>query len=223
MKYEIIHQPSFSTLVVKLTAGESFKAEAGAMVSMTSNINLEAKSSGKGFFGSIKAAVGGESFFASLFTCTQGEGEVILAPSAIGDIMHTKLNGTTLFASGGAYLAGDKDFDISTKGSFKALLAGEGLFLQKITGTGDLFLSSYGSIIEKEVTPGNNIIIDTEHILAFEESLQFTIKKVAKGIFSTLASGEGLVAEFSGSGKVWLHTRNLSAFAGFIGKYIVKS
>jgi uncharacterized protein (TIGR00266 family) len=220
MHYQIEHGPAYATLIVKLNTGESLRAEAGAMLSMTSNINLEAKSAGKGFLGSIKAAVSGESFFASLFTAQNGEGEVILAPSSSGDIIKMELNGNTIFAEGGAYLAGSPDLEISTKGSFKALIAGEGLFLQKISGRGTLFLSSYGSIIERTVTPGNNLIIDTGHLVAFEETLSYSIKKVSKGLFSTLASGEGLVSEFTGSGKVWIQTRNLKACVGLIERFL---
>ena len=220
MNFQIEHGPAYATLIVQLNSGESIRAEAGAMLFMTSNIELEAKSAGKGFLGSIKAVVSGESFFASLFTAHKGNGEVILAPSSSGDIVRLELNGNTIYAEGGAYLAGSSDLEISTKGSFKALIAGEGLFLQKISGRGPLFLSSYGSIIEKTVTPGNNIIIDTGHLVAFEDTLSYTIKKVSKGLFSTLASGEGLVSEFSGSGKVWIQTRNLKAFVGLIERFL---
>lgn len=220
MDYTISHSPAFATLTVRLNSGESFRAEAGAMVSMTSNINLEAKSAGKGFFGSIKAAVGGESFFASLFTSEHGVGEVVLAPSVAGEIVQLELAGNTIYCDGGAYLAGSNDLEISTKGSFKAMIAGEGLFLQKISGRGTVFLSSFGGIIEKQITTGHNLIVDTGHLVAFEETLSYTIRKASKGIFSTFASGEGLVSEFTGSGKIWIQTRNLSAFVGLIERIL---
>jgi len=220
MKFEITHSPAFATLTVQLNQGESFRAEAGAMVAMTSNINLEAKSAGKGFLGSIKAAVGGESFFASLFTAVNGSGEVILAPSVAGEIVQMELTGNTIYCEGGAYLAGANNLEISTKGSIKAMIAGEGLFLQKISGHGTVFLSSFGGIIEKQITPGNNFIVDTGHLVAFEESLSYTIRKASKGLFSTFASGEGLVSEFTGNGKIWIQTRNLSAFVGLIERFL---
>ncbi len=220
MEFVISHSPAFSALTVHLNQGESFRAEAGAMLSMSSTVDLEAKSAGRGVFGSIKAAIGGESFFASMFTATRGKGEVVLAPSLSGEIIQMELTGNTIYCEGGAYLAGNSDLEISTKGSFKALVAGEGLFLQKITGRGTLFLSSYGGIIEKQITPGENLIVDTGHLVAFEDSLSYTIRKASRGIFSTIASGEGLVSEFSGSGKVWLQTRNLSAFIGLIERFL---
>jgi uncharacterized protein (TIGR00266 family) len=220
MEFQISHQPAFAALTVKMNAGEKFKAEAGAMLSMTSNVRLEAKASGKGVFGSLKAAIGGESFFASLYTAESDGAEIIFAPPLSGDIVRVDLNSNTIYCEGGAYLAGAVDLEISTKGSFKGWVAGEGLFLQKISGTGPVFLSSYGGIIEREIKPNQNFIVDTGHLVAFEETLDYSIKKAAKGIFSTFASGEGLVAEFSGSGKVWMQTRNLPAFVGLLEKML---
>lgn len=220
MEYKIEHAPVFSTLHIMLKRGEQFRAEAGAMVSMSPTIKLEAKTTGKGIMGSLKAAVGGESFFASLFTAETGDGEIILAPGTIGDIMKMELHGSTIYAEGGAYLAGAPGLEISTKGSFKAMISGEGLFLQKISGSGLLFLNSYGSIIARNLAPGETYIVDTGHMVAFEETVQYTIRKAARGIFSTLASGEGLVCEYTGPGRLWLQTRNLSALAQLLNKLL---
>ena len=75
MEFVIDNRPSFATLTITMRGGEQFRAEAGAMVAMSPTIELEAKKSGKGLFGTVKAAVGGESFFASLFTASGGDGE----------------------------------------------------------------------------------------------------------------------------------------------------
>ena len=222
MDFKIENGPVFTTLTIQMSGGEQFRAEAGAMVSMSPTIELEAKKSGKGLFGTVKAAVGGESFFASLFTASGGDGELILAPGAIGDIIKLDISGQTIFAQGGAYLAGSPDLELSTQGSLKAMVSGEGLFLQKITGNGTLFLNSYGAVIEKQLSAGETYVVDTGHIVAFEESVQYKLKKAAKGLFSTFASGEGLVCEYTGPGKIWMQTRNLSAFAQMLAKYIVK-
>jgi len=220
VQFVIDNQPVFTTLTLRMEQGESFKAEAGAMVAKSPTIELKAKSAGKGFFGGIKAAIGGEAFFASLFTAEGGPGEVILAPAAPGDIVRFDLAGQTLFAQGGAYLAGSPDLEISTQGSFKALVSGEGLFLQKITGSGTVFLNSYGSILVKELTAGEHYTVDTGHMVAFEESVSYKVRKAAKGIFSTLASGEGLVCDYEGPGRLWIQTRNLSALGGILQRFI---
>ncbi|MFC2146494.1 TIGR00266 family protein [Acidobacteriota bacterium] len=222
MEYRIEHRPVFTIIRINLKQGEQFRAEAGAMVSMTPTLKLQAKGAGKGVFGTLKAAVGGESFFATLFTAETGDGELVLAPSVLGDILKMELTGNTIYAEGGAYLAGSPGLDLSTKGSFKAMISGEGLFLQKISGTGIVFLNSFGAVFEKVLAPGEVHIVDTNHIVAFEETVQYKVKKAAKGIFSTLASGEGLVCEYTGPGKMWVQTRAISSLAKALGKFITK-
>jgi uncharacterized protein (TIGR00266 family) len=221
MNYSINHAPVFTTLTVQLRQGESFRAESGAMIAMSPTIALKAAGSGKGLLGSLKAAIGGESFFASIYTAESGSGEIVLAPSAPGDILKFELAGQTILAQGGAYLAGDVGLEVSTQGSLKSWMGGEGLFLSKISGTGLLFLNSYGLIIEKTLHSDEEYIIDSGHIVAFESSLNYEVQMASRGIFSSLASGEGLVCRFRGEGKVWYQTRNLSALAslmkGFIG------
>ncbi len=219
MEFTINHQPSFSTLRIGFHRGETFRAEAGAMLAMTPSIELEAKSAGKGFLGTLKAAVGGESFFASLFTA-KDEGEVLLAPATQGDIIQLEMRGNVILCEGGAYLAGHPDLEISTQGSFRAMIAGEGLFLQRITGQGPVFLSAYGAIIKKTLGEGERYIVDTGHMVAFDGTMHHQIRKVSRGLFSTLASGEGLVVEFTGPGTVWMQTRNISAFAKLLERLL---
>jgi uncharacterized protein (TIGR00266 family) len=222
MEYKIEHGPVFTIIRLHLKQGEQFRAEAGAMVSMTPTLKLEAKTTGKGLMGTLKAAVGGEGLFASLYTAETGDGELVLAPGTLGDVMKMDMSGNTLYAQSGAYLAGSPGLELSTKGSLKAMISGEGLFLQKISGNGILFLNTYGAFFEKILAPGETYIVDTNHIVAFEETVQYKIRKAAKGILSSIASGEGLVCEYTGPGKMWVQTRALSAFAQQIERYIHK-
>ena len=219
MEFLIENRPVFTSLTVKMQAGEIFRAEAGAMVSMSTGIKLEAKGSGKGIFGSIKAAMGGESLFASLYTA-ETDGELVLVPPTPGDIVALQLKGQTIFAQSGAYLAGSPELELSTKGSLRAMVSGEGLFLSKISGEGKLFLNTYGAVYTKELAPDEPYIVDSGHIVAFEESVAYKLKKAAKGLFSTLASGEGLVVEYTGPGKIWIQTRNLGALAAAIARFM---
>lgn len=218
MQARIENRPVFTTLVVTLESGESFRAEGGAMVAKSTNVELQAKTQGKGLGGVLRAAVGGEGLFGSLFTATGGSGEVILAPPAPGDIIEFDLTGNTLFAQGGAYLAGSDGLELSTKGSFKSMFSGEGLFLQTITGSGKVWLSAYGSVWKKDLASGETYVVDTGHMIAFEQSVNYAVRKASRGLFSSFASGEGLVAEFSGPGAVWIQSRNLRGFAGLIQK-----
>lgn len=220
MKFTIEHAPVYATLRVDMQQGEQFRAESGAMVSMSPSVELEATTSGKGLMGTLKAAVGGESIFATLYTATQGAGELVLAPGAPGDIVQLELRNETWFSQGGAYLAGDPSLTLGTQGSIKALISGEGLFLSKISGTGPLFLTSFGAIYSRDLAIGERYIVDTGHIVAFPSSVTYTVRKAARGLFSTLASGEGLVCEFMGPGRLYMQTRNVSALARMIQPFI---
>jgi len=213
MEFYIERGPVFPILRIAMTEGETFRAEPGAMVSMTANIALEAKSGGKGVLGSIKAAVGGESLFTSLYTATDGAGELILAAPSPGEILEIDLRDQTVFARVGAYLAGRSELKLSAEGSMKAMLSGEGIFLSKISGTGRLFLHAYGSIIEKTLGDGEEYIVDTGHIVAFEQKTRYSVRRATKGLFSSVASGEGLVYCFQGPGRLWLQSRNMRLFA----------
>jgi len=215
MKHSIQNGPVFTTLTLQLEAGDRFKAEAGAMVAMSPGIELQAKASGKGLLGTIAAAVGGEALFGSLFTAREA-GEVVLAPSIPGDILYLKRLGGNLLAQGGSYLAGSEELSLSTQGSLRAMVGGEGLFLSKISGAGDLFLTAYGAVMERSLKDGEVYLVDSGHLVAFEESVTYGLRMASKGLFSSLASGEGLIVECRGPGRLWIQTRNLRALAGVL-------
>src|SRR5205814_4709081 len=113
-KYEVLHQPAFSLAVIQLQAEQSIQAEAGAMVSMSANIELQSQMKG-GLFGAIKRAAGGESAFVSTFTARGGPGEVTFAPGAPGDIAAIELNNQMFFVQASSYLAGDGSLVVDTK------------------------------------------------------------------------------------------------------------
>ncbi|HEC62743.1 MAG TPA: AIM24 family protein, partial [bacterium] len=123
MEFKIENRPVFTTLTVNLQEGETVRAESGAMVSMSPTIELKSKKQGKGLGGMLKAAIGGEGLFASEFTATGGTGELVLAPPTPGDVISFELQGKTILAQSGAYLAGALDLELSTQGSFKAMLS----------------------------------------------------------------------------------------------------
>jgi uncharacterized protein (TIGR00266 family) len=214
--YEVLHQPSFSLAVVRLQAEQSIQAESGAMVSMSANIELQSQMKG-GLFGAIKRAAGGESAFISTFTARGGPGEVTLAPGAPGDIAAIELSGSPFFVQSSSYLAGDASLTVDTKwGGAKSFFAGEGLFVLMVQGQGLLLVSSFGAIHRKRLQPGERYVVDTGHLVAWEGTTQYTLRKAASGFFRTMMSGEGIVAEFSGPGELLIQTRNLAALAGLL-------
>lgn len=222
MKHSIEHGPVFSVLRIVLSAGETIRAEAGAMICMSPDVELKAKTTGKGVFGAIGAMVGGESFFASEYTAITDGQEVVFGPGSPGDIIHIPVDGGTVFAQSGAYLAGSPELTLSTQGSLKALVSGEGLFLQKITGTGDLWLSSYGAVMRMDLGPGEEYVVDTGNMVAFDETVTYKITTAARSLFSSFAGGEGLVCRFRGPGRVWIQTRNISTLARLLRPFFPK-
>ncbi len=215
MEHRIVARPSYSLLELKLRTGEEVVAETGAMVYMK-NVELKTEMKG-GLLGGLKRTLlGGESLFLNRFV-SKGDGLIGLAPPYQGDIIHVPLNGR-IYAQSGAFLASSPEISIDTKwGGAKTFFAGEGLFLLKLEGSGELFLSSFGGIEEIEVD--GNLVVDTGHIVAFDDNLSFKVRKVG-GLKATILSGEGLVAEFSGTGKVWVQTRSVSDYIGWISSLL---
>lgn len=214
--YEILHKPAFSLAVLKLQAEQSIMAEAGAMVSMSANVELQSQMKG-GLFGALKRAAGGESAFVSTFTARGGPGEVTLAPGAPGDIAAIELNNQSFFVQSSSYLGGDASLTVDTKwGGAKSFFAGEGLFVLLVQGQGVLLVSSYGAIHRKTLQPAERYVVDTGHLVAWEGTTQYTLRKAAAGFFRSMVSGEGIVAEFTGPGELLIQTRNLAALAGLL-------
>ena len=89
------------------------------------------------------------------------------------------------------------------------------------SGGGDLFVNAFGDMMELEVRPGRSLVIDNGHVVAWDSTLDYQIR-VASGTFG-FKSGEGLVNEFHGSGKVLIQTRNIKSLADTLIPYMPKS
>lgn len=212
MQTDIQHRPSYSLAVVKLDPGETIRVEAGAMVSMSQGITLETKASG-GLLASLKRSVlGGESFFINTYQAPARGGEITLAPALPGDVVVRDLAGDTLVLQSGSYVASSEGIELDTKwGGAKTFFAREGLIMLKASGTGTLIISSYGAIHEKELATGESYTVDTGHLVAFTEGMGFKVRRIG-GLKSTLFSGEGLVVDLTGPGKIFIQTRSEDAF-----------
>ncbi|TAL39947.1 MAG: TIGR00266 family protein [Spirochaetes bacterium] len=218
MKYQMKHQPSYTLLHLELAPGEQVKTEAGAMVYMSPQLGIETQF-GSGILSAVaRKFLGGESLFVNIFSAGQQAGFIGLATGLVGDVFHQPMTGKALFVQSGSYLASSPQIDVKAQfGGLRMLFGGEGFFLLKVTGMGDLFCSSYGAIIPIDVD--GTYTVDTGHIVAFEESLQFNVKRVG-GWKSTFLSGEGLVCEFSGKGRLWIQSRVPGGFIGWVSKLL---
>jgi uncharacterized protein (TIGR00266 family) len=215
MEIEIVHRPSYSLAVAKLSPGERIRAEAGAMVSMSSGINIETKAEG-GILKSLgRSILGGESFFQNFFVASAQGGEVTLAPELPGDMMLIELRSQKLMIQAGSYVASENGVDLTAKVSVKAFMSTEGISMLEASGTGKLLVSSYGAIFERNIGAGEKYVVDTSHLVAFDAGMDVTPKPVG-GIKSTLFSGEGLVVELKGPGAIYMQTRSPQALINWI-------
>lgn len=215
MQVNVEHRPSYALGIIDLAANEAIRAETGAMVSMTSNVQVESGLQGGLLKSAMRKVLGGESFFVNTFTAAGGPGQVTFAPSLPGDITQVNVSGE-LFVQSGSFLAGEAGVDIDTKwGGATSFFSSEGLFLLHLRGAGQTLLSSFGAIHKITLDGSGGMIIDTGHVVAFESGVQWKVKKVS-GLFTSLISGEGLVCEFSGKGDVWLQTRSNQAFLDWL-------
>ena len=216
MKVDIQYQPSYALATVTLDAGESIQAESGAMVGMSAGLELKTEASG-GFWKSLgRSLFGGESFFMNTFTATRTGQTIDLAPALPGDIAVIELQGQPLLVQSGAYLASSAGVTIDTKwGGAKTFFGSEGLIMLRASGRGKLLISSYGAIRALELAAGEQYVVDTGHLVTFDEDINYQIKKVA-GWKSTLFSGEGLVAEMTGPGRLTMQSRSQDAFLSWL-------
>ncbi|MGM0372175.1 MAG: AIM24 family protein, partial [Halobacteriota archaeon] len=123
MQTELTHRPSFTHLIVDLDAGESIRAEPGALVGHSETIHVETTTSRGGLLSSAKSMLGGESMFANEFVAEDGPGRVTFAPGTPGDVMEHELSGETLYAADGAFLAATPGIDIDSElGGLKSVL-----------------------------------------------------------------------------------------------------
>ena len=215
--YSIEHGSAFALAVLQLQAGQSIQAESGAMVSMSGTVDLQSELKG-GVLGALKRAVGGESAFLSTFTAQRGPGEVTLAPATPGDIAAIEMNQQTFYVQSSSYLGGDTTLQIDTRwGGARTFFSGEGLFVLQVQGTGLLLVSSFGAIHRRRLAPGEQYVVDTGHLVAWEGQMPYQLRQASSsGWLRSMASGEGIVAEFSGPGEILIQTRNLAAFAGIL-------
>jgi uncharacterized protein (TIGR00266 family) len=220
MNFEIRQKPDFAIARIQFDQpGETFLVEASAMVAHEGNLQMTTDMQG-GLLGAAKRKLmGGESVFQNTFTCTAPGQTLWVAPGPDGDMESLVLDGSyELMMSSGAFIASVPSVTLDTKwGGAKGFFSGKGLFLLKASGLGPIFFSSYGGIHAIDVGP-DGYICDTGHIVAFTSGLQYDVRKLG-GLKSLFMSGEGLVCEFRGQGRLWIATRNPMGLASFLAPF----
>jgi uncharacterized protein (TIGR00266 family) len=206
-EFRLDGKPDYAFLTVTIPAGRTLKVEAAAMATLDTNIKMKTK-----LGGGFRRFLGGESLFINEFTAENGPGEISIAPSAPGDVEHVHLDNQTIYLQSSGYLASDPAVVVETKwqGFTKGFFSGENLFLVKASGSGDLWFNTYGGMLCVDVD--GEYVVDTGHMVAFTEGLEYRVSKVG-GYKSLFLSGEGLVCRFTGKGRIWIQTRQVPRFA----------
>ncbi len=210
MEIQVRHNPSFSVARVLLAPGESVRAESGAMMAMAADTSLDAKIEGGLMKGLKRSVLGGESLFITTATAGSQGGWIDLAPSLPGDVtVVTVTPETPLLIQRGSFLAAEQGVEIDTKwGGMRNLIGGEGGFLLRASGQGEVVLSTYGALDRFQLAPGQQVVVDTNHMVAFSESVTMDLRKASDSMWKSMKSGEGLVFVFTGPGELMMQSRN---------------
>ena len=216
---------------IELDPGESAIAEAGAMMYKDARVEMQtifgdgsASSDGGGFFdkllGAGKRLLTGESLFMTVFTHTgQGKAHVAFGAPYPGNIIPVSLPdvGGTLVCQKDSFLCAAKGVAIGIyfqKKILTGLFGGEGFIMQKLDGDGMVFVHAGGTVIERTLSAGEVLHVDTGCVVAFQPIVNFDIQQ-AGGIKTALFGGEGFFfATLKGPGKIWLQSLPFSRLAG---------
>jgi len=219
MKVDFVHRPGAAAARLTLEPGEVVTAEGGCMIAMSGDMGIETTTKKKGAGGILAAAkrlLSGESFFLNHYTAGTQGGDVWVASSLMGDMFEYDLQNENLIVQGGSFVACEQgvEIDLGWQG-FKTVLSGERMFWLHLHGAGKVVLNSFGAIYPVKVD--GEYIVDTGHIVAFNETLDFSITKAGKSWISSILGGEGLVCKFSGKGIVWCQSHNPTSFGESLG------
>ena len=217
MKTTIRHQPAYSIARVELAPNEVLQLESGAMVALSSGVEISARMEG-GFMKSLKRSVlGGDSFFVTTATAGPSGGWVDLAPGLPGDVIELlSAPEQQWMLTRGSWLASSPSIVMDPKwGGFGNLFGGEGGFLVHAQGEGSILVSCYGALEMYELASGESITLDSGHLVAMDPSVNVRLTKAGGGWMNALKSGEVLVFEITGPGRIWTQTRNPNWFNRF--------
>ena len=218
MKFEVKYKPAYAMLVTSLDQGETITAESGAMTYMTPNIEVHTRKREKSLLGSLGLRlIGGQSFWVNDYTAQNGSGEAAFAAAPVGDIKQLDIApGSGYIIQKSAYIASTQgvDLDVKWEGFTKGLF-GQGLFMLKALGSGQMFINTFGAIDTHTLQSGQTLIVDNFHLVGFSDSCSYKVTKIG-GLKETLLSGEGLVTQITGPGEVHLQTKNLQEFTEWL-------
>lgn len=220
MRYEI-KGGSFPVVICQVESGKQMITEKGSMVWMSPNMQME--TSGGGLGKMFSKAFSGESMFQNIYTA-RGDGMIAFGSSFPGQIKAIEIGpGREMILQKSAFLAAESSVELSIHFNKKlgtGLFGGEGFIMQRLSGHGIAFVEIDGELIEYELKPGQQIVVDTGNVAGFEPGVQMEIQQVP-GLKNKLLGGEGLFNTIlTGPGRIWLQTMPISNVAMSIRPYL---
>ncbi len=221
MRYEI-KGGNFPVVVCNLENGEQMITEKGSMVWMSPNMQMETHGGGLGRM--FSKAFSGESMFQNTYTAKGGPGMIAFGSSFPGQIKAISIApGQEMILQKSAFLAAESGVSLSVHFNKKlgsGFFGGEGFIMQRLSGQGMAFVEIDGELVEYELKPGQQIIVDTGNVAGFTQGVQMDIRQVP-GVKNMLLGGEGLFnTVLTGPGRVWLQTMPICNVAASIRPYI---
>jgi len=221
MRYEI-SGTIMQTVAIDLTPGETVYSQTNTMAWMNDAVQMDTHTGG-GLFAGLKRSFAGGSFFVTDFTAS-GNGHVAFAPRFPGAIIAAQLQaGQSLICRKETFLVAQKSVTLELawqKRLGAGFFGGDGFILQKVTGPGVVWLDLSGEVVERDLAPGERLLVHAGHVGMFEPSIGFDIQMV-KGFKNILFGGEGLfLATLTGPGHIWLQSMPIINLAEEIGRYL---
>ena len=218
MQYEI-KGGNFPVVICSLENGETMITEKGSMAWMSPNMQMETHGGGLGKM--FSKAFSGESMFQNHYTA-RGNGIIAFGSSFPGKVLPLEIGpGREMIVQKRAFLASEAGVNLSIhfhKKLATGIFGGEGFIMQRLSGYGTAFIEIDGELMEYELKPGQQIVVDSGYVAGFETSVRMDVQAIS-GAKNVLFGGECLFnTVLTGPGRVWLQTMPISNIAGaFVG------
>jgi uncharacterized protein (TIGR00266 family) len=221
MRYQIAGTV-MQTVAIDLAPGETVYSQTNCMAWMNDAVRMDTHTGG-GFFAGLQRTFGGGSFFVTEFTA-QGPGHVAFAPRFPGTIIAVELKASqSLICRKETFLVAEKQVSLELawqKSLGAGFFGGSGFILQKVTGPGVVWLDLSGELVERDLAPGERLLVHAGHVGVMEPGVAFDIQRLS-GFKNILFGGEGLfLATLTGPGHIWLQSMPILNLAEEIASYL---
>jgi uncharacterized protein (TIGR00266 family) len=200
-------------LQVSLEQGMSIIARRRALIAMNDSVELKSTVTGGLIQGFLRRLSTSDTLFHQHFTAVRGRGDLLLSPRHAGDIKVLEVGIRQYGLNDGVFLAADSTVCLTPcrRPLFRSLFGGAGFFIAETSGSGHLAVNARGGIFEVELKPGGDMIVDEQHLVAWELGLkqQFLLgsnrpTRLTNRLIGSQISGERVLSHFTGRGRLVL-------------------